>query len=402
MNSIAKRLGIYFIIFSLILIASTTLRTVACFRDLNIYGRFSPEGLINGAGITVAAGVAILLSFIFSTMKTALVPNFSSPANYIPGGMVGAALIFLACSVMGDIAQDIEDGFDSAVGGLVMILLVLLAILSAVHFFLNAFFTESKSDLRAYFALATVLLFAFYAINLYFNAKLPLNAPNKIIDQMAHLCSAIFFLYETRISLGRDKWRQYLAFGFAAALLCGYSSIPALIIYFARGMEISTGIEESVFLCAIFVFVLTRLIMSAFLKAGEKKSGSLAVIAGYASDRGRRVEADAAGFADKYAVQLTIDDLLDDSAQLSGGDPELDDIDEEYPVSEAETTLIDGIEDIYLEDMGLAIDAEQQTQLELPSEVFDEAAAHNIVHEAAAMRANSEQDDKGSDEDSRE
>lgn len=399
MNSIAKRLGIYFIIFSLILIASTTLRTVACFRDLNIYGRFSPEGLINGAGITVAAGVAILLSFIFSTMKTALVPNFSTPANYIPGGMVGAALIFLACSVIGDIA----DGFDSTASGLVMILLVLLAILSAVHFFLNAFFTESKSELRAYFALATVLLFAFYSVNLYFNAKLPLNAPNKIIDQMAHLCSAIFFLYETRISLGRDKWRQYVAFGFAAALLCGYSSIPALIIYFARGMEISTGIEESVFLFAIFVFILTRLIMSVFLKeASEKKSGSLAVIAGYASDRGRRVEADAAGFAEKYAVQLTIDDLLDGGEELRDSEPELDEADEEYPVSEAETTLIDGIEDIYLEDIGLAIDTEQQTQLELPSEVFDEAAAHNMAHEASVMRANDEQYDSGSNEGNKE
>ncbi len=139
--------------------------------------------------------------------------------------------------------------------------------------------------------------------------------------------------------------------------------------------------------------------MSAVSKeVGAKRSGSLAVIAGYAGDRGRRVEADAAGFAEKYAVQLTIDDLLDDDTALGDTAPELDLPEEEYPVSEAEAPLMDGIEDIYLEDIGLAIEAEQ-TQLELPSEVFDEAAAHNLAHEAAISRGESYPNDEERGED---
>ena len=62
-----------------------------------------------------------------------------------------------------------------------------------------------------------------------------LNSPNKLISQMAFLLAALFFLYEARISLGREKWRGYCIFGLAALAANAYSAVPAVILYFAKG-----------------------------------------------------------------------------------------------------------------------------------------------------------------------
>ena len=100
---------------------------------------------------------------------------------------------------------------------------------------------------------------------LYFMTETPINSVNKLTDQMAFLFAAIFFLYETRISLGTDKWRAYVSFGAIAALLCAYSSIPALLTYFIKGEVISASIEESAFVFCLFLFIMARLILTAAL-----------------------------------------------------------------------------------------------------------------------------------------
>ena len=137
-----------------------------------------------------------------------------------------------------------------------------------------------------------MIVLALYSIYLYFDNDLPINAPAKIIDQMAYLFAAVFFLYETRLSIGREKWRGYIAFGFIAALISAYSSIPALIYFFAKETEISVSIYEMVLSAALFIFISSRMLLTSELiedvvspftniisKASDQRTSDIAPVA---------------------------------------------------------------------------------------------------------------------------
>ena len=91
------------------------------------------------------------------------------------------------------------------------------------------------------------------------------NSHAKIVDQMAILFAALFMLYEARISLGREMWRGYAAFGLMAKALSSYASIPNLILYFVKGYTVSLSIELSTFIFTLSVFAFMRLILATRL-----------------------------------------------------------------------------------------------------------------------------------------
>ena len=169
-------------------------------------------------------------------------------------------------------SQALQEASNERITMILLFALAALAALSILHFLCTAAIEDNKSAKRANFGLCTVLFLALYSVYLYFNTNLPINAPNKIIDQMAVLLCAVFFLYETRLSIGREKWRQYIAFGFIAARLCAYSSIPNIIVYFARsdfeaGIEVtlSNSIYETALVFALFIFITARLLLAGEL-----------------------------------------------------------------------------------------------------------------------------------------
>ncbi|MBR0449266.1 MAG: hypothetical protein IIX30_00435, partial [Clostridia bacterium] len=120
------------------------------------------------------------------------------------------------------------------------------------------------------------------------------NAPAKITDEMAYLFAAVFFLYETRISLGRGKWRAYVTFGLIAAQLAAYSSIPALIVYFAKGEMISNSIFESVLTFTLFLFITSRLGMVSTLTPDKPCDVAAAIDAKILAEEEKKREEDAA------------------------------------------------------------------------------------------------------------
>ena len=92
--------------------------------------------------------------------------------------------------------------------------------------------------------------------------------PGKIISQMAYLAAAVFFLYEIRLPLGREKWRAYVCFGMICTALCAYSAIPSLIVYIAKPDTLYllvTGEFEIALTLSIFIFSTFKLILTATL-----------------------------------------------------------------------------------------------------------------------------------------
>ena len=306
MNSNTRCIRLFTALTLVLSALAVTLRSIACMTDLEyIYGYFGSHTVRIAGTTAFAVGCIVLLSYFLFSVKMSVKPSFTSPSTYMPTGIVATGLIFTSVALLIKVGTP-EAGQNTYL----IIATAVLALLSVVHFFLNAFLTESSTELRAYFSLATVMFLALYAAFLYFDRSLPLNSSNKLTDQLAFLFSAIFFLYEARISLGREKWRGYVAFGCVSAFATAYSSIPSLIVYVVKGYTISNSIEESVLCFTLFIFIISRLILTASLPE-IKENRFISAMQSYAERRENIITESMKVHREAYSQQMTIDDLLD-------------------------------------------------------------------------------------------
>lgn len=283
---------------------SVIFRIAAIFANYNFNtGFFEKKTLINIASVLVVAGSVFMFTYAFTgSKKFKLIADFSTPATYVPTGALSVAMMFFAVltfiessktnfsireflMIPGVTPPILLNYISANMSSFVLSLMAPMACLAVGYFLLNACVLKRSSSLRAFFGTANVLFLAFYTSYLYFDtSSLARNAPNKIVDQMAFLFAALFFLYEIRISLGREKWNLYMAFGFIAATLTAYSSIPSLTVYFINGETISNNIQENVLSFALFIFIISRIALAVFLNE-DKESESIPAIREYASAR---------------------------------------------------------------------------------------------------------------------
>ena len=356
MNKNSGRLAIY-IAFALIFTAvATGLRTAACLYHLDYtYGYFTQKGQITAASIVFYGGIIIMLTYALWRGRVSLRASFSSPATYVPTGLVSAASLFLAVRLISE-ARNMAKGGTRSVLMILTLASGILAILSVLHFFYNGYVTDARNETRGYFATATVMLLACYAAMLYFRTDRAINTPNGITDQLAFLFSALFFLYEARISLGREKWGGYAVFGLIAMMATAYSSVPSLIVYFARGTSISLSLEENLYTLALFIFITARLMLAVTLPEVEKNS-IVSAVEGISQKRESEVRESEQLYSERYAVQMSIDDLI------PAEDMPVADVDEEeFEIPDAsEFTTVFVNED----------DTESGAQIEMTPDVFD-------------------------------
>lgn len=347
MKSKLKLFGIYLPVFCVIILATVTMRTVALLVQFDFKtGYFSENVLISIADYMTVALSLFLFSYVFYSRKDLkLIPDFSSPATYVPTGLTSAALVFIAISLFG------ADKRSSAVLDLLAYVSAALAILSAVNFIVMALSENWLDTKRVYLGLSTVLFLSFYTAYLYFDTTLPINSPNKVLDQMAYLFAAVFFLYETRLSMKREKWRLYIAFGFIAAAISAYSAIPSLIVYFAKGKTVSDSIYEIALTLALFIFIISRVLLTGEL-IEDRKSGIASTFIAFAKKRdeelnplpstasvveitGESLAESEEDFEDES--QITIDDVQEGEIEEDVAEP-TPEITESEPEDDAEIT----------------------------------------------------------------
>ncbi len=394
MNKNSQRLTIYVTLVSLLTVLSVGFRTAACLTNLDLqYGYFNEKAFINTASILLFGAILVSFSFAAVGRNVALRPSFSSPSTFVPTGLVGASLVFFAIRLLGqvgDLRAEYKNSIaaDAAQQGSSQVVLIvttlicgICALLSIAHFFLNAFITEPKTELRSYFAIATVIALSSYAAYLYFIGGTSINSPNRLTDQLAYLFSALFFLYEARISLGREKWRGYCVFGLAAAACTAYSAIPTLIVYFAKGELLSISLEETVLTLSLFIFIVARIILVIMLPSAEKNK-KIAAIESFADERSRAAADTERRYDEAYAVQLTIEDMIPDE-EMPHSAEEYEPSDEfVFPNSEELSTVFvtDGEDD----------DDDDDGQIELVPDVFKVTGTSNAEE-------NDEEDDGAED-----
>lgn len=331
MNTNSKRLGAYLSAMLIATAVAVSLRTVACIKQLNFAnGFFLDRSLVNVSDAIIALCAIGMMSYVLVASRISLRANFSTSSTYVPTGILAVATVFLGVKTVSHAlttskyplfsAETLTLKNPTVVLG---VLIVILSVLSAAHLFFNAFITESKTTLRAYFAIATIALLAFYSMLIYLDGTLSINDSNKVLRQMAFIFSALFFLYEARISLGREMWRAYTVFGLIAASLTAYASIPAIITYYVNGEIVShmgykslASIEEYLLMLALFIYILARLLLTSSLI--EKKDNELIkMLDSNARECNERVNESYERFQEAFAAkQLSIFDLYGSEEEI--------------------------------------------------------------------------------------
>ena len=255
--------GIYLGSVLILTMVAVALRTVAVIKYLDVTtGYFSKNIFITVADAVAVCAVLIGASYLlFGNKELRLIPAFEGGRSYVPSAAVMLSLLFLAMDLFAKYQTDVGSAFS-----IIKPIAGALALISIVGFFFSLLSTSGKDERLGWFGIATVAFFVLYSAHLYFDTALPLNSAVKSADRMAYLAAAAFFLFETRISLCRDKWWAYVSFGMIGATTTAYSAVPSLIMYFAKGQIISNSLYESILTLALFAFITLRVVMSLYFR----------------------------------------------------------------------------------------------------------------------------------------
>lgn len=421
MNTNSKRLGIYLVIMLLATAVATTLRSIACVMHLDyVSGFFSDKLLVGASDVIITITTLSMFSYLLVASRINLRASFSTGATYVPTGILGVATAFLGVKVFSHVLvannyklfefnfinttpRGIIAGVITSQNLLSMIGLITgaLAFVSIAHHFFNAFVTESKDVTRAYFAIVSIAFLALYAVMVYTDTTVAINESAKTLRQLSFLLSAAFFLYEARISLGREMWRVYTAFGLVAASLTAYTSIPAIITYFAKNEVISSynykslaSIEEYILLLALFIFIVSRLCLTAMLSE-EKKNELVEAFKGAAAEREAEVSESAERHAEIFASkQLSIFDLYGEEQELEVVEEAEEPIEATEPEEEEkELTISDDA--IYESIFGVMPERDEPKDEEAEEEPVDDRDPEKIANDLfnafdEAMKDNSD------------
>ena len=274
-----QKIDLYVIPLIFAAISSIILRTYALLtsfeRDILHFDNKIAIGF--ATGIVVIAVIGFLTYLFLGEKETDLIAKSGNAASYIPAGIVGVALLFMGVK---NLMLGLEKGIytDERIPPMLIISAV-LALLSIFSFFISVFVEKNESLFKAAFSLSIVLFLALYSAILYFNTNThPNNSPNKIVDEMAYIFSAIFFLFEARIPLGRAKWRPYVAFGLIATLLTAYSAIPSIVVYAIDGYTVSESLFESALSITLSILIFSKILQTRGLTVNEESSAAQSIV----------------------------------------------------------------------------------------------------------------------------
>ena len=230
----------------------------------------------------------------------------------------------------------------------------LLSVFGAISFILTASLSAEVSAKKAFSTSAVVLFALCYAMFLYFESDLPLNAPQKLLTQVTMLVLAVFFLYETRVALACPMPAVRAAFGMLAMILTASASIPNLIYYLSSHSAVLWTPVHDFLLFAFFLYLTSRLtalaisggrvidpFFSSALASDEESVASVGQISFFNDDPNPAPITSAAAATLLASQGETIDDAESEEARTLFGAPE----EESKGKDEDERDMIDRITD---------------------------------------------------------
>jgi len=135
---------------------------------------------------------------------------------------------------------------------------IVLALISFVYFVLGITSQKVGYTVKTLLCFAVILWAMSSLFGLYFDISLTINNPSKVLEQLALVTVTLYFLYECRFFIEKQRPALYLAIGFISSVLLGVSVLPNLIALFFFGLDVTTGFYTQISELGIFVYILFR------------------------------------------------------------------------------------------------------------------------------------------------
>lgn len=254
---IQTKFGPYPLIAILLCVVACTLRTVATFLGVDAFGYFEHSTLYKVSTWIIVASVVILLSLplAYRKRRDALVEQ-TTPHTFLPSLMMGMLFLFFVGEGVFSLKGEY---FIPTLDKITFLLALGLGLVACIYFLSLAILESTMNDRKANLGMACVLFFGIYAAYLYLNTTVPRNAHIELSEEMTFIALMLYFLYEVRISLGKQRQTLYVTFAMIGGILCSYCVIPTLIYYIASGRLLASSLTSFLLLCGTLAFILLRL-----------------------------------------------------------------------------------------------------------------------------------------------
>ena len=132
----------------------------------------------------------------------------------------------------------------------------------AALYFLSALIRSADTaKLRTLFGFFVPIWGTLNLAVIYFDSFVAINAPNKIIEQMAFICVMLFFLYELRIHLNKQKPKLYSFCGMCALVFAATAAFPGIVAASFGAIDANYLMYDVIF-AAMFIYVLVTMLQS--------------------------------------------------------------------------------------------------------------------------------------------
>ncbi|MBR5453681.1 MAG: hypothetical protein IKV54_06345 [Clostridia bacterium] len=215
-------------------------------------------GYYDGAGnsdtvinyLVYAAVVIAVIAGVFFMKKIEIVPSKHSGAGIFSGIFGGLAVA--AAFVLTLIEQSLAEY------GALDYLSLFLMIPVALYFILGAVARIGYTP-KMLLGFSVILWSAVNLLRLYFDLTYTINNPAKVSEQLLCIAFMLFFLYESRTLIGRNRPAAQLAIGNAAIILSVVSVLPNVLAYFLYGYNLSISFASQIAELGVTVYVIVRL-----------------------------------------------------------------------------------------------------------------------------------------------
>lgn len=226
MENYSGKLKIYSLSVLALSLIAAIMRVLAFFTDFDErVGYFNNSNPLYSTFIALAIITVIWCFSVFFTIPKNVLPEENRGVGYIGGfGAVFSIVASIAAVVV------FAKGYTETQTVLQLIAAALFLI-SIGYFLLSVKGDRSQSSVQALFGIALILSLIMMLATVYFDMKVAMNSPIKVMLQLLLLALMLFFVSDIRVLLGRTLARVYLFTALLAVFFGFSSSLPEMLAF---------------------------------------------------------------------------------------------------------------------------------------------------------------------------
>ena len=253
--------------FILLLTAAVSALLSVALRCVNFFFFFDADlgYYTKGAVLPIAFNIFLLASAAFFIVFSFVGAKEDRMVYRAPSGF-SKALLFLPVALSVTLA--IFNLTKAMKGSPECLILTLISLFASVYFISDTLRLRvvTKVEFNVLVIVVLTVLLAFS----YFDQKVQMNAPDKLLFGIACISSMLFAVSELKVAVGTARPSVYLLSAASTVLFGFTSAVPSVIAFHAGRLPEANGMYfEYYFILAMAVYAAIRLCVNAFQKSGE-------------------------------------------------------------------------------------------------------------------------------------